>query len=102
MTQRPVQPALAVSVDDALRHASGLKEVADCFSDCAIITLAAEVNRLRAAPVALMDTRAALSVCALKEEDFPALYALQGHRVALVDLGPNAKLGVRPEGGESP
>jgi hypothetical protein len=45
---------------------------------------------LKAAPVALMDTRAALSVCALKEEDFPALYALQGHRVVLVDLGPNA------------
>ena len=47
---------------------------------------------LSSCPVALMDTRAALSVCALKEEDFPALYALQGHRVALVDLGPNAKL----------
>ncbi len=45
----------------------------------------------KSAPVALMDTRAALSVCALKEEDFPALYALQGHRVALVDLGPNRR-----------
>ena len=40
-------------------------------------------------PVALMDTRDALGVCALKEEDFSALYALQGRRVALVDLGPN-------------
>jgi len=88
LLQEPVQPGSVVSVDDALRHAAGLEEVADCFSDRAILALAAEVNRLRAAPVALMDTRAALSVCALKEEDFPALYALQGHRVALVDLGP--------------
>lgn len=39
------------------------------------------------APVAIMDTREALGLCAPTEEDFPALQALQGHRVALVDLG---------------
>ena len=44
---------------------------------------------LTTAPVAMMDTRDALGVCALKEDDFPALYALQGRRVALVDLGSN-------------
>ena len=59
----------------------------------ALMALAAEVRRLRAtmetAPVAIMDTRAALGLCAPAEGDFPALYALQGHRVAIVDLGPN-------------
>jgi hypothetical protein len=45
-------------------------------------------EKLAAAPVAIMDTRTALAVCALSEDDFPALYALQGRRVALVDLGP--------------
>lgn len=44
-------------------------------------------SRLAAAPVAIMDTRDALGLCAPTEEDFPALYALQGRRVALVDLG---------------
>jgi hypothetical protein len=42
---------------------------------------------LTAAPVAIMDTRTALGLCAPTEADFPALYALQGRRVALVDLG---------------
>lgn len=41
-------------------------------------------ERLYTAPVALMDTRTALAVCALREEDFPALYALQGKRVRIV------------------
>ena len=44
---------------------------------------------ITAAPVAIMDPRTALGLCAPTEMDFPALYALQGHRVALVDLGPN-------------
>jgi hypothetical protein len=44
------------------------------------------------APSAIMDTRAELAVCAEREEDFPALYALQGRRVLLVDLGPNVEL----------
>lgn len=46
---------------------------------CAIAAL-----RLSDAPIAYMDTRTALGICALKEEDFPALYALQGKRVRLV------------------
>lgn len=45
------------------------------------------VERLTAAPVAIMDTRGALGLCAPTEEDFPALLALKGRRVALVDLG---------------
>lgn len=44
-------------------------------------------DRLAAAPVAIMDTRDALGLCAPSEDDFPALYALKGRRVALVDLG---------------
>lgn len=44
-------------------------------------------NRLAAAPVAIMDTREALGLCAPTEEDFPALNSLKGRRVALVDLG---------------
>ena len=47
-------------------------------------------DRVDRAPVAIMDTRTALSLCAPTEADFPALYALQGRRVALVDLGPSA------------
>lgn len=41
-------------------------------------------------PVAIMDTRDALGLCAPAEADFHALYTLRGRRVALVDLGPNA------------
>ena len=43
--------------------------------------------RIEGAPVAIMDTRHALGLCAPTEEDFPALYALQGKRVALVVIG---------------
>lgn len=50
--------------------------------------ISALLSRLTSAPVAIMDTRDALGLCAPTEDDFPALYALQGHRVALVDLGP--------------
>ena len=48
--------------------------------------LDAQQAMIDTAPRAFMDTRTALGVCALKEEDFPALYALQGHRVALLVL----------------
>ena len=41
-------------------------------------------QRIASAPVAIMDTRDALGICAPTEEDFPALYALQGKRVRLV------------------
>jgi hypothetical protein len=47
------------------------------------------LEQLLKAPVAIMDTRDSLGLCALTEEDFPALYALQGHLVALIDLGPD-------------
>lgn len=47
--------------------------------------------KLAAAPVAIMDTRDVLGICAPAEEDFPALYAIQGRRVRLVidDEAPN-------------
>lgn len=47
---------------------------------------AAIAARVEAAPVAIMDTRDVLGICAPTEEDFPALYALQGKRVALVPV----------------
>ena len=63
------------------------------------VDLAAYIGQIRseyrlgdAAPVAIMDTREALSLCAPAEADFPGLYALQGRRVALLDLGPNVEV----------
>jgi hypothetical protein len=53
-------------------------------------------HRVEKAPVAIMDTRDALGLCAPTEEDFPALRALQGRRVALVDLGPDGALSGLP------
>lgn len=41
-------------------------------------------GRIASAPIAIMDTRDALGLCAPTEEDFPSLYALQGKTVALV------------------
>lgn len=50
-------------------------------------------ERLSAAPVAIMDTRDVLGICAPTEEAFPSLYALQGKRVRLViDETPNVKV----------
>ena len=53
-----------------------------------ISALCDEIDRLRrridAAPLAIMDTRDVLGICAPTEEDFPSLYALQGKRVRLV------------------
>lgn len=50
------------------------------------------IARLDSAPVAFMDTRDALGICAPNEEEFPALYELQGKRVRLVleEVTPNA------------
>ena len=47
--------------------------------------------RIDCAPTAIMDTRDVLGICAPTEDDFPALYALQGRRVRLVldDETPN-------------
>jgi hypothetical protein len=44
-------------------------------------------SRIDNAPVAIMDTRTELGLCAPTEEAFEGLYAIQGHRVALIDLG---------------
>jgi len=58
------------------------------FMDAEIAELREEIARLKklieSAPVAIMDTRDVLGICAPTEEDFPALYALQGKRVRLV------------------
>lgn len=43
-------------------------------------------KKLEIAPVAIMDTRDALGICAPTEDDFPAIYAMQGKRVALVEV----------------
>jgi hypothetical protein len=55
---------------------------------CQISSLCDEIENLRkriaTAPVAIMDTRDVLGICAPTEEDFPALYAIQGKRVRLV------------------
>ena len=48
-------------------------------------------ERVYFAPVAIMDTRDALGICAPTEDVFPALYALQGKRVRLVDDAPNGR-----------
>ena len=56
-------------------------------ADSRVVRWLALQDELAAAPVAIMDTRHALGLCAPSEDDFPALYALKGRRVALVDLG---------------
>ena len=56
-------------------------------ADSQVVRWLAMQDELAAAPVAIMDTRNALGLCAPSEVDFPALYALKGRRVALVDLG---------------
>lgn len=71
-----------------------------------ISALCDEVERLRrridSAPAAIMDTRDALGICAPREEDFPALYALQGRRVRLVlDEAPGAPPNCQAEQSES-
>ena len=65
------------------RGISDCEKAGEMLHDAAV-----EIDRLRqridSAPVALMDTRDVLGICAPTEEDFPALYALQGKRVRLV------------------
>ena len=55
-------------------------------------------KRLAEAPIAYMDTRPALALCALKEEDFAKLYALQGRRVRLVVVEDDATPGANRAG----
>lgn len=54
--------------------------------------------RIERAPVAIMDTRDALGLCAPTEAGFAALYALQGRRVRIVADGIS---GNQPDAGES-
>jgi hypothetical protein len=53
-------------------------------ADRADAQLAALQSRIDNSPVAIMDKREWLCLCAPTEEDFPALYALQGKTVYLV------------------
>jgi len=81
--------------DDPKARARLLKACANGMRDAQALAA-----KLAAAPVAMMDTRDVLGICAPEEEDFPALYALQGKRVRLVldDETPNAELsGARRE-----
>jgi hypothetical protein len=48
--------------------------------------VARELDALHCAPIAMVDTRDALCLCAPTEDAFPALYALQGKFVALVEV----------------
>ena len=63
--------------------------------------------RLADAPVAIVDTRDALGLCAPTEEDFSGLYAMRGRRVALVPLDQRVStadepaLAATPQQGES-
>jgi len=52
------------------------KEITEFAAHC--------MNIFNSAPIAIMDTRDILGICAPDEDAFPALYALQGHRVRLV------------------
>lgn len=81
---------------------AGMEAVATLASErAANAMLSDEVERLRArieaAPLALMDPREALSVCALDAADFPALYAMRGRRVRLLDEGPMPIAPAKPE-----
>lgn len=74
---------------ERLRAENALLRSGDtCARQCEGAAYRIELRRLAAklaaAPVAIMDTRAALGLCALTEADFPALYALQGKRVRLL------------------
>ena len=84
---------LADALDSLCRQLA--ERAADDADTPLLLTVAratALVNALADAPSAIMDTRTELAVCAEREEDFPALYALQGRRVLLLDLGPNVRV----------
>lgn len=86
---------ILTDVADALkgpRPAGGLHSWHDLAAVArhAVADRDAALARVDTAPVAIMDTRDVLGLCAPAEKDFPALYALQGQRVALVKLPPTA------------
>lgn len=85
------------AVDEIERLRAEVAKVKRLYADCdgclgrtlaraetAERELAALREMIEKAPVAIMDTRDVLGICAPAEEDFPALYAMQGHRVRLV------------------
>lgn len=75
---RPLSERLAEAARD-----KGL-DIGDAW---ALLEEAAELaRRVEAAPVAIMDRRDALGICAPSEDDFPRLYAMAGKRVALVEV----------------
>lgn len=74
---------------ERLRSENALLRSGDtCARQCEGMAYRIEARRLAAriaaAPVAFMDTRAALGLCAPTEADFQVLCALQGKRVRLL------------------
>lgn len=79
---------MKILASDFMSHPMS-RGIADCEKvGEALFDAATEIDRLRrridSAPLAIMDTRDVLGICAPTEEDFPALYAIQGKRVRLV------------------
>jgi len=58
----------------------------EVLTDALMAEAAAIVKAWEDAPFAIMDTRDVLGICAPTEEGFPALYALQGKRVKIVEV----------------
>lgn len=75
------------------RPSGGLHSWHDLYAVAAHVVAErnAAQSRIATAPVAIIDTRDVLSLCAPAEDDFPALYAMQGQRVALVKLPPTER-----------
>ena len=65
------------------RGISDCEEIGEALSD-AVGVIERLRQRIDSAPLAIMDTRDVLGICAPEEDAFPALYALQGKRVRLV------------------
>ena len=82
MVERQEVEALLAYVE--MRMASDKVELPPSVSDSTLAALCRAWLAVDAGAPAIMDTRAALSVCAPTEDDFPALYALQGQRVRIV------------------
>ncbi len=88
MVERQEVEALVREIEEGCREHSCTPH--DMSLDVEADTLAALCRAwlaLDAGAPAIMDTREALSVCAPTEDDFPALYALQGKRVRIVREG---------------
>lgn len=75
---KAVRPTLADDLRSVLKWESGRMGAMSSG------VLRQVIAKLDGAPVAFMDTRDVLGICAPAEDEFPALYALQGRRVRLV------------------